>query len=137
MQPSTPTCLPRRSWRCCFSAASSRPCSPGTTSRWPPSGGRGVGGGQGYLSTNHLGECITWSHAGLTAEGDNRILMQKLSKELMTTVKPAEVKACGLVQAPPSPAPPCHWGPPGTPPRRPCRLPYCGAGRSTSCTPCP
>ena len=96
MQPSTPTCLPRRSWRCCFSAASSRLWSPGTTSRWPPSGGRGVWGrgwgGQGYLSANRLGECITWSHAGLTAEGDNRVLMQKVSKELMTTVKPAEVK---------------------------------------------
>ena len=54
-------------------------------------------GGQGYLSANRLGECITWSHAGLTAEGDNRVLMQKVSKELMTTVKPAEVN--GLRQA--------------------------------------
>ena len=49
-------------------------------------------GGQGYLSANRLGECITWSRTGLTAEGENCILMQKVSKELMTTVKPAEVK---------------------------------------------
>ena len=40
-------------------------------------------GGQGYLSANRLGESIWGAHAGLTAEGDNRVLMQKVAKELL------------------------------------------------------
>lgn len=40
-------------------------------------------GGQGYLSANRLGQIITFAHAGMTAEGDNRVLMQKVSKELL------------------------------------------------------
>merc|ERR1719499_267718 len=39
-------------------------------------------GGQGYLSVNRLGETITFAHAGMTAEGDNSVLMQKVAKEL-------------------------------------------------------
>lgn len=41
-------------------------------------------GGQGYLSNNLLPSCIGFAHAGLTAEGDNAVLMQKVSKELLT-----------------------------------------------------
>eukprot|EP00923_Selenidium_pygospionis_P005524 GHVN01009320.1.p1 GENE.GHVN01009320.1~~GHVN01009320.1.p1 ORF type:complete len:647 (+),score=85.86 GHVN01009320.1:542-2482(+) len=41
-------------------------------------------GGQGYLSHNMLGEWLATSHACMTAEGDNRVLWQKVSKELLT-----------------------------------------------------
>jgi acyl-CoA oxidase len=40
-------------------------------------------GGQGYLSCNRLGQIIGFSHAAITAEGDNRVLMQKVAKELL------------------------------------------------------
>lgn len=32
-------------------------------------------GGQGYLACNRLGQNIGFSHAGMTAEGDNSVLM--------------------------------------------------------------
>jgi len=35
-------------------------------------------GGQGYLSCNRFGQIIGFGHAGVTAEGDNRVLMQKV-----------------------------------------------------------
>eukprot|EP00842_Homolaphlyctis_polyrhiza_P004901 jgi/Hompol1/5411/HPOL_001993-RA len=44
-------------------------------------------GGQGYLSCNELGLAIGFSHAGMTAEGDNSVLMQKVSKELLAAVE--------------------------------------------------
>lgn len=53
-------------------------------------------GGQGYkdkiifnsyLSANRLGELIAFAHSGITAEGDNRVLMQKVTKELMSMSK--------------------------------------------------
>jgi len=40
-------------------------------------------GGQGYLSANRFGQMIAFSHAGMTAEGDDRVLMQKVAKELL------------------------------------------------------
>ncbi|GIL42328.1 hypothetical protein Vafri_343 [Volvox africanus] len=40
-------------------------------------------GGQGYLSCNRFGSIIGFAHAGMTAEGDNRVLMQKVAKELL------------------------------------------------------
>ncbi|GFR45198.1 hypothetical protein Agub_g6590 [Astrephomene gubernaculifera] len=40
-------------------------------------------GGQGYLSVNRFGSIIGFAHAGMTAEGDNRVLMQKVAKELL------------------------------------------------------
>lgn len=55
-------------------------------------------GGQGYLSCNRFGAILGFSHAGMTAEGDNRVLMQKVAKEYMTTMKAAAVQArlqCG------------------------------------------
>lgn len=33
---------------------------------------------QGYLSCNRFGQIIGFSHAGITAEGDNRVLFQKV-----------------------------------------------------------
>mmetsp|Transcript_37128 Transcript_37128/g.58451 ORF Transcript_37128/g.58451 Transcript_37128/m.58451 type:complete len:729 (-) Transcript_37128:41-2227(-) len=40
-------------------------------------------GGQGYLSINRFGELWAGAHAGMTAEGDNAVLMQKVAKELL------------------------------------------------------
>eukprot|EP00803_Ostreobium_quekettii_P004024 evm.model.scf_590.4 EVM.evm.TU.scf_590.4 scf_590:26976-29367(+) len=40
-------------------------------------------GGQGYLSCNRVGQLIALAHSGMTAEGDNRVLMQKVAKELL------------------------------------------------------
>eukprot|EP00835_Amoeboradix_gromovi_P004794 NODE_398_length_9374_cov_0.508895.p2 type:complete len:513 gc:universal NODE_398_length_9374_cov_0.508895:4389-5927(+) len=48
-------------------------------------------GGQGYLSCNYLGSSIGFSHAGMTAEGDNSVLMQKVAKELMAAVSAKQV----------------------------------------------
>lgn len=45
-------------------------------------------GGQGYLSCNRFGSLIGFAHAGLTAEGDNRVLFQKAAKELIVTQRP-------------------------------------------------
>ncbi|CAG0889334.1 unnamed protein product [Cyprideis torosa] len=42
-------------------------------------------GGQGYLSCNRFGNFIGYSHAALTAEGDNSVLMQKVAKERLET----------------------------------------------------
>lgn len=42
-------------------------------------------GGQGFLSANRFGEGIAGMHAGITAEGDNRVIQQKVSKELIET----------------------------------------------------
>ena len=43
-------------------------------------------GGQGYLSNNKFGDYIAMAHAGLTAEGDNRVLMVKISKDMITNI---------------------------------------------------
>ncbi|KAG0350021.1 hypothetical protein BG005_010439 [Podila minutissima] len=48
-------------------------------------------GGQGYLSVNRFGEFIAFSHAGMTAEGDNSVLMQKVAKELVTLIQKGEI----------------------------------------------
>ena len=37
-------------------------------------------GGQGYLSCNRFGTCIGLAHATMTAEGDNSVLMQKVTR---------------------------------------------------------
>ena len=44
-------------------------------------------GGQGYLSINRFGELWAGAHAGMTAEGDNSVLMQKVAKELLMMEK--------------------------------------------------
>jgi acyl-CoA oxidase len=40
-------------------------------------------GGQGYVAANRFGEGLAGMHAGITAEGDNRVIQQKVSKELL------------------------------------------------------
>ena len=49
-------------------------------------------GGQGYLSVNKFGAIIGFAHAGMTAEGDNRVLMQKVAKEYLTTLDQPQVR---------------------------------------------
>jgi len=43
-------------------------------------------GGQGYLAHNKFGDFIAIAHAALTAEGDNRVLMVKVCKDMMTNI---------------------------------------------------
>lgn len=43
-------------------------------------------GGQGYLAVNKFGEYIAIAHAALTAEGDNRVLMTKIVKDMITNI---------------------------------------------------
>lgn len=47
-------------------------------------------GGQGYLSCNQFGELWAFAHAGITAEGDNRVLWAKVTKELLNIEKAQE-----------------------------------------------
>jgi len=49
-------------------------------------------GGQGYLSVNRFGSFIGFSHAGMTAEGDNSVLMQKVSKEFLAAIQSGATK---------------------------------------------
>lgn len=49
-------------------------------------------GGQGYLSINRVAEGIPGAHAGMTAEGDNRVLAQKTCKELLEKLKKREYR---------------------------------------------
>lgn len=44
-------------------------------------------GGQGYLSVNKFGDYISIAHAAITAEGDNRVLMVKVCKDMKTNIK--------------------------------------------------
>ena len=44
-------------------------------------------GGQGYLSVNRFGTVLGSSHAAMTAEGDNSVLMQKVAKERLSVFK--------------------------------------------------
>lgn len=50
-------------------------------------------GGQGFLAANRFGEGIAGMHAGITAEGDNRVIQQKVAKELLETVNPESLGA--------------------------------------------
>lgn len=43
-------------------------------------------GGQGYLSVNKFGDYMSIAHACVTAEGDNRVLMVKVCKDMLTNV---------------------------------------------------
>jgi len=43
-------------------------------------------GGQGYLAANKFGDYLAAAHAGLTAEGDNRVLMVKVCKDMITNI---------------------------------------------------
>ena len=50
-------------------------------------------GGQGYLSCNRFGAAIGYAHAAMTAEGDNAVLMQKVTTEILMVFKPSKEKA--------------------------------------------
>jgi acyl-CoA oxidase len=50
-------------------------------------------GGQGYLSCNRFGSILGFAHAGITAEGDNRVLFQKVAKELTASVHMPAVRS--------------------------------------------
>ena len=43
-------------------------------------------GGMGYLAIAKFGDYLAISHAAVTAEGDNRVLMTKIVKDYMTNV---------------------------------------------------
>ena len=41
-------------------------------------------GGAGLLDYNSINKTIEGGHSGLTAEGDNRVLMQKIVKDILS-----------------------------------------------------
>jgi acyl-CoA oxidase len=59
-------------------------------------------GGQGFLAVNRLGEGIVGGHAGITAEGDNRVLMQKIAKELLGLANKKQIAKQTLINKLPS-----------------------------------
>jgi acyl-CoA oxidase len=48
-------------------------------------------GGQGYLACNRFSDAVGGAHAGMTAEGDNAVLMQKVAKELLDMLRAGQV----------------------------------------------
>lgn len=48
-------------------------------------------GGQGFLAANMFSELLAGAHAGMTAEGDNAVLMQKVAKELISELNPLDL----------------------------------------------
>lgn len=48
--------------------------------------GRERCGGLGFLANNKFADYIACAHAALTAEGDNRVLMTKIVKDMVTNV---------------------------------------------------
>ena len=59
-------------------------------------------GGQGFLAANRLGEGIVGGHAGITAEGDNRVLMQKIAKELLGLASKKQIAKQTIINQLPS-----------------------------------
>jgi len=57
-------------------------------------------GGQGYLSVNRLGDLLAFAHAGITAEGDNRVLIQKVTKEYTTDVAKGKIEQPAMTMCP-------------------------------------
>lgn len=49
-------------------------------------------GGGGYLSINRFGDALGFAHAGITAEGDASVLMQKAAKEMLTLVQQGRLR---------------------------------------------
>ncbi|KAJ9054991.1 hypothetical protein DSO57_1017564 [Entomophthora muscae] len=49
-------------------------------------------GGQGYLQNSSFAGVIGFAHAGITAEGDNAVLMQKTTKELLADIESGHFK---------------------------------------------
>ncbi|KAJ1927399.1 hypothetical protein IWQ60_002949 [Tieghemiomyces parasiticus] len=62
-------------------------------------------GGQGYLRCSRLSSVIGFGHAGITAEGDNSVLMQKVAKELLSDVQ----KGCVQLARPTQTTSPATW----------------------------
>lgn len=62
-------------------------------------------GGQGYLACNRFGEGIMGAHAGMTVEGDNRVLMQKVTKELLDAQDIKDLVAAGAANFAPRVSP--------------------------------
>ena len=54
-------------------------------------------GGQGFLSANRFGEAIVGAHAGITAEGDNKVISQKVAQQLLKHVDKAKVAEYGMM----------------------------------------
>ena len=44
-------------------------------------------GGAGYLAINLIGDVLNGSHSGCTAEGDNKVLMQKVVKDILADTR--------------------------------------------------
>jgi len=42
------------------------------------------------LAANRVSELLAFAHSGITAEGDNGVLMQKVAKELFTSIAKGE-----------------------------------------------
>ena len=57
-------------------------------------------GGQGYLSVNKFGDYLAVAHAGLTAEGDNRVLMVKICKDMQTNINKKGLKLPQMTMCP-------------------------------------
>jgi acyl-CoA oxidase len=45
------------------------------------------------LAVNRFGGILGFAHAAMTAEGDNRVLMQKVAKEYLATLSQPAVRA--------------------------------------------
>jgi acyl-CoA oxidase len=43
-------------------------------------------GGQGYISANRFGDYLSLAHTALTAEGDNKVLMVKVCKDMISNI---------------------------------------------------
>ena len=49
-------------------------------------------GGLGYLANARFADYLSLAHAALTAEGDNRVLMTKIMKDMITNVTKNGIK---------------------------------------------
>jgi hypothetical protein len=45
----------------------------------------------GYLACNRFADAVGGAHAGMTAEGDNAVLMQKVTKELLDMLRAGQL----------------------------------------------
>ena len=57
-------------------------------------------GGGGFLSYNRVSEGIEGSHSGMTAEGDNRVLMQKVVKDILADTQKDKHRLPALSKCP-------------------------------------
>lgn len=57
-------------------------------------------GGGSFLAYNKISEGIAGSHSGMTAEGDNRVLMQKVVKDILADTQKEIHKMPKLTKCP-------------------------------------